>query len=103
MNVSNFTNIKLATSLDENINKIKGIFVNDATVVYRKLTLGRPTSIECILIYIDGMAGSELINENIIKPLLLSDISTIKTSTIIDILMQKVLLTGDNKKNILCG
>jgi len=98
MNVNNFTNIKLATSLDENINKIKGIFVNDTTVVYRKLTLGRPTSTKCILIYIDGMAGSELINENIIKPLLLSDISTIKTSTIIDILMQKVLLTGDNKK-----
>ncbi len=41
------------------------------------------------------------INENIIKPILLSDISNINNSEIMDILMQEVLLTGDNKKTVL--
>jgi len=52
-----------------------------------------------MLIYIDGMANLQLINEDIIKPLLLSNISDINNkSNIMDILIQKVLLTADNKK-----
>ena len=99
MNTNDFSNIKLAKSLDENINIIKNIFINDTTVVYRDLLAGKPTNTKCMLIYIDGMANSQTINENIIKPIFLSDISDINNSNIMDILMQKVLLTGDNKKS----
>ena len=31
-----FTNIKLVSSLDENIKMIKNIFINDITIVYRE-------------------------------------------------------------------
>ena len=51
-----------------------------------------------MLIYIDGMANSHIVNEDIIKPILLSNLSYVNHSKIIDVLMQKVLLTGDNKK-----
>jgi spore germination protein KA len=44
------------------------------------------------------MANSQMINEDIINPILLTDITCGKHSEIMDILMQKVLLTGDNKK-----
>ena len=101
MNTNDFSNIKLVTSLDENINIIKNIFSNDTTVVYRELSVGKPTSTKFMLIYIDGMANTQLINENIIKPILLSDISDINHSEIMDVLMQEVLLTGDNKKSTL--
>ena len=98
MNTNDYSNIKLANSLNENINMIKNIFINDSTVVYRELSVGKSSSIKCMLIYIDGMANSQIINENIIKPISLSDISRINASNIMDILMQKILLTGDNKK-----
>ncbi|MCJ7689969.1 MAG: spore germination protein, partial [Clostridiaceae bacterium] len=70
MNTNDFSNIKLVTSLDENINIIKNILKNDTTVVYRELSVGKPTSFRFMLIYIDGMANTQLINENIIKPIL---------------------------------
>ena len=98
MNTNDFSNVKLVNSLDENINAIKNIFVNDITIIYRELFIGTHTETRCMLIYIDGMANSQIINENIIKPILLSEISHINGSTLTDILMQKILLTGDNKK-----
>ncbi|MBZ9633977.1 spore germination protein [Clostridium sp. FP1] len=99
MDTNDFSNIKLVTSLDENINIIKNIFTNDTTVVYRALSVGRPNITKCMLIYIDGMANTQLINENIIKPILLSHIAHINHSEIMDVLMQEVLLTGNNKKS----
>ena len=101
MNTNDFSNIKLVNSLDENIKIIKNIFINDKTIVYRELSVGKPASTKCMLIYIDGMANTQLINENIIKPILLSDISYINHSEIMDVLMQEVLLTGNNKKSSL--
>jgi len=98
MDTNDFSNIKLVPSLSENINIIKNIFINDTTVVYRKLLVGKTTSIKCMLIYIDGMANLQAINEDIIKPLLLSDMSDINSSNIVEILIQKVLLSADNKE-----
>lgn len=98
MNTNDFSNIKLVTSLNENIKIVKNIFINDTTVIYRELTVGKPLSTKCMLIYIDGMANSQAINEDIIKPILLSDVSDVNHSEIMDVLMQKILLTGDNKK-----
>ena len=99
MNTNDFSNIKLVNSLDENAKIIKNIFTNDKTIVYRELSVGKPTGTKCMLIFINGMANTQIINENIIKPILLSDISHINNSEIMNVLMQKVLLTGDNKKS----
>lgn len=98
MKTNDFSNIKLVNSLDENISIIKNIFINDRTLIYRELLFGAPTSIRCMIVYIDGMASYEVINESVIKPILLSNISDISNINIIDILMQKVILTGDNKR-----
>ena len=98
MNTNDFSDVKLTQSLYENVNIIKNIFINDTTVVYRELSVGKPTKIKCMLIYIDGMANLQAINEDIIKPLFLSDMSNINNGNIINILIQKVLLTADNKK-----
>ncbi|MBC8060943.1 MAG: spore germination protein, partial [Clostridiaceae bacterium] len=74
-------------------------FINDITIVYRDLLFGKAVGTKCMLIYIGGMANSQIINENIIKPILLSDISYINHREIMNVLMRKVLLTGDNKKS----
>jgi len=99
MDTNGFSTIKLTKSLDENINIIKNIFINDTTLVYRELLFGKASDTKCMIIYIDGMANLQSINEDIIKPLLLSDMSSINNNSIMDILIQKVLLTSDNKKS----
>ncbi|MBU3170757.1 spore germination protein [Clostridium estertheticum] len=99
MNTNDFSNIKLSKSLDENINIIKNIFINDTTVVYRSLSIGKHNTPKCMIIYIDGMVNLKVINEDVIKPLLLNDIPVVYNSNIIHILIQRVLLTADNKKN----
>jgi spore germination protein KA len=53
---------------------------------------------KCILVYIDGMTNNQFISQNIIKPLLLMEISCAPSNGIIDLLMSQVLFTGDNKK-----
>lgn len=99
MNTNDFSNIKLVSSLDENVNIIKNIFLNDTTVIYREITVEKSVSFRCILIYTDGMADAQIINDDVIKPILLNETSYTKQSEIIDVLMQKVLLTGDNKRS----
>ena len=98
MDINEYSNIKLVSSLDENINIIKNIFIDDTTIIYRELSFGKPDSIRCMAIFIDGMVNSQVVNEDIIKPILLSNISSINQDNIMDILLKKVLLTGDNKK-----
>ncbi|MGK0466679.1 spore germination protein [Clostridium sp.] len=98
MNINDFSNIKLKSSLDENIKILQDIFINDKTIVYRPLLFGKPNSCKCMIIYINGMADSQKITENIIKPITLSNKSDINPSEIMNVLMQEVLLTGDNKR-----
>lgn len=99
MNTNDFSNVKLVNSLDDNIKILENIFINDKTITYRELLIGNPKGIRCMLVYINGMAGSQRINEDIIKPLLLSDISCVNHSEFIDFLLQKILFTGNNKKS----
>jgi len=98
MNTNDFSNIKIVRSLEENVKTLKDIFINDTTVVYRTFSIGKLASTKCMLIYIDGMANLQAINEDILKPLLLSDIPDTSNSNILDILIQNILLTADNKK-----
>lgn len=73
MTTNDLSNIKLVSSLNENVNIIKNILLNDTTVVYRALSFGILPSTECMVIYIDGMASSQRINDDVIKPILLSN------------------------------
>ena len=98
MNTDDFSNVKLVPSLNENIKIIKNILKNDETIVYRELILGKSESTKCTLIYTDGMADHERINEDIIKPILLSELPLDNNGDIIDVIMQRVLLTANNKK-----
>lgn len=98
MSTKDYSNIKLVSSLVENVNIIKSIFQNDKTVVYRELSTEIQNNLFCMLIYTDGMVDINIVNESIIKPILESRIPYEKQGKTINLLMQKVLLTGNNKK-----
>jgi spore germination protein KA len=67
--------IGLDRSLDNNISLFKNIFKNDETLSIREFQNKRLKAAQCCIIYIDGMVNIEIINENIIQPVLRSDLS----------------------------
>jgi len=61
--------IELSESLEENIKNIKEVFKSDGTLVMRNFANQKNPDIKCCLFFIDGMINNEIINENIIRPI----------------------------------
>ncbi len=62
---------KLSTSLQVNLHWFKSdIFVNDATILYRRFRTQEPYSRDCILIYADNMTNSEFLSHYVVTPLM---------------------------------
>jgi len=59
----------VSESLKENIKIIKNLFSNNDSIVYRQLKSKNVRSSYC-LIYTDGMVNNNIINENVIKPIM---------------------------------
>lgn len=61
--------IKLTTDLEDNLKKIKEIFKDCYDAVFRTFTIGGEQT-KCFLVYLDGMAKKDEINENILRALM---------------------------------
>lgn len=59
---------KPGDSLEENIVLLKNIFKNDETVIFRRFENPYNSKISCCIVFINGMINSEIVNENIIQP-----------------------------------
>lgn len=60
----------LTNQMEKNIKLIKSIFENDQTLLVRHIENRFSPSIQCAIIYTDGMVNNKLLNEDVIKPLL---------------------------------
>ena len=64
---------EFSADLDMNISLFKNIFKNDAILRNRTVEIGK-TGYRASVFYMDGMINSEILNESIIKPLVLAEI-----------------------------
>lgn len=83
-------------SLEDNILYMKELFTNDDNFIIRYLENNNNNSLNYCLVYCDGMVNSIVINENIIKPLMLSQYDP-SDENIVYNLAQHVLLTNEIK------
>ncbi|MBU3206768.1 spore germination protein [Clostridium algidicarnis] len=84
----------LTKSLQENINLFKSdILKLDDTVIYREFK-NKKGDLKFCLIFIDGMADREIINENIIWPLMKEDFNE-QLNDMIDYVKEEVLIIDD--------
>ena len=91
---------QLSKSLEENISIFKEIFDNDNTIIFRNLETQKPDSINCSLIFVDGMIDKEIVNENILLPIMNNTISKdIDNSNLLDFLIKKIIISDDIKKS----
>lgn len=66
---------KTSKNLKENLKLIEDIIGFSDDVVVRKFHLGAKTGIKAAIIFIDGLIDKQVINENILKPLLIEEFS----------------------------
>ncbi len=63
--------IKLTSSLDENLSQFRRLFKKDATFRVREFWSG--LGVRCALLQIDGMINTETVNRSVISPLVLAE------------------------------
>ncbi|MDF2557249.1 MAG: spore gernimation protein [Bacillales bacterium] len=87
---------KLVKSLNDNIALFKYIFKDDETIIIRDFQNKQLKEANCCIIYIDGMVNTEIVNENIIQPVLRTDLSVdIESDNLLEELKRKVIVSND--------
>lgn len=84
----------LSKSLDDNIKLFKDILKDNDTIIYRKIENRNNNKLKCCLIFVDGMVDKALINDNIISPIMESEVKEITFDT----LQSKIIASGDMQK-----
>jgi len=87
----------LSESLEKNIATLKDIFIDDDTIAIRFITNCHNTMLKYCIVHNDGLINASIINENIIKPLMLSKVELSRGQQI-DILIHQVVLINQVKK-----
>lgn len=88
----------LAKELEKNMDRVKEIFRDDDTVIFREFANQAQPAIRCVACFVDGMVNNTLVNENIIKPVMLNTLLKASAQTLDNIQMQ-VLFSNDVKKS----
>lgn len=87
--------IVFGKSLGNNIALFKDIFKNDETLIVREFSNKWLEAAKCCIIYVDGMVNIEIINENILQPILRNDLSKqIDTENLLEELKNKVIVSN---------
>ncbi|MEM1483263.1 spore germination protein [Oscillospiraceae bacterium PP1C4] len=86
----------LSTSLETNVSFLKKIFQDDDTVIIRHIQNNYDKSLKYCAAYCDGLINSLIINENIIKPLMLSEIKA--GNDLMETVINQVVLINDAQK-----
>ena len=96
-NSSNQISKRLNKSLDDNVSQFKDVFTNDDTLIVRYFQNQHNTSVKCCIMFIDGMVNVDIINENLIKPIVKNTMLD-KSGNILDILKNQVIISSQVSK-----
>ena len=91
-----FESCKFSSSLDENIAAIKKLFCDVDIVRYKIINEGVKDSLRYFLVFFDGMVNGEIINDNIVTPLMAVHVNA--TDSPIDKLIDSVVQVGESTK-----
>lgn len=95
--ISDYKNLYLSGSLKKDIALLKDIFKKDVILRVKEISSNNQVSLNCALVYMDGMTDSAQINEAIIRPLITVN-ATAVGSDIADYIGKQLLFARDVKK-----
>lgn len=94
---NNLDKYVLSEDLDENIELLSKLFNKVATIITRKIENKNYSNLKYAIMYCEGLINAEIINDNIIKPLILSKIKKTKKN-FIDIVEKQIIQVNGIKK-----
>ncbi len=94
---NNLEDYTLSENLDENMSLLSELFKKVATIITREITNENHSNLKYFIMYCEGLINAEVINDNIIKPLILSKIKKAKND-FIDIVEKKIIQVNGIKK-----
>lgn len=96
-------NLELTASIEKNILLLNNILSNNETLKFRNFETEIGETLKCCIVFLDEMVSREVINENVLKPLMLStkDI-IINKNEILQFIINKLLISHDahESKNV---
>ncbi|MGB7604112.1 MAG: spore germination protein [Lutisporaceae bacterium] len=100
-NEDELENMQISSSLVENIDRIKNVVGSSTDIIFKNITLGRSEVRPAVIIYIDNLINSQLVDSDVVRPLVLdaytSGLNT--SSEMIEQLQAGNLITrGQSKK-----
>lgn len=90
-------NLTLERAISKNVEILRKLFQDDDTLVVRFFQNNQNSSLKFSIAYCDGLVNTTMVNEDIIKPLMLSK-ATDSNQNLADILIHHVLQINDAKK-----
>lgn len=87
---------KLGKSLDKNMELFRNLFQNDETIIMRKWQNKYLGAANGCIIYIDGMVNNEILNENVIQPILVHNLEAgIDNKNLLEELQYKIIVSNN--------
>lgn len=93
---ADYSSTPLSKKLDENIQLFKSIFSKDSVLRFKRISVRSVCSYDCALFYMDGMVNVELLNESIVRPLLMVERERTEDS-LINYIAKQVLFASEAK------
>ncbi|MEK3990351.1 spore germination protein [Robertmurraya sp. FSL R5-0851] len=91
------TNIEIQNCLKENMMNIKNTFHDTSDLIVRKIKVGSKGSFDINIVYLDGIMDVDLIQENVIKPLLEPFKIVSFRESIVDQVIERIIESADVK------
>lgn len=88
---------KLNKKLQHNIKVFKDIFNQDETFITRQLENQKDHSFRCCILFLEGIVNDEIVNENIIEPIVKNQFLNYQNNTI-DTLRSQVIVSNNIEK-----
>ena len=97
-NKRKYSNISLTKSLEDNISLLENIFSGDEMLITRRFQNKHLSEAKCCILYFEGMVNNEVLNENIIMPVLSNNLAEeINSKNLLEELQYKVIASNDVK------
>lgn len=96
--LQNFKGKLLSGDLGVNKALFKKIFEKDAVFRIREVISENSTPFECCVMFMDGMINTAIVNESIIRPLIITNVTNTQ-NTLIDFLKRQVLFANEIKES----
>lgn len=95
--IADYKNCNLSGNLERDVALFKDIFKKDVILRVKEITARGEKTLECALVYMDGMTDSDQINEAIIRPLITVGMADM-SGDIADFVGKQMLFARDVKK-----